>query len=142
MKVFKKTVNYEVNWRGLLWKSQELLKIATNTEQKSISVIKMAKISQKVLHCYCLDRNMFLIFHPTSIYFWKVISRKNENQHKWKQWRHPEFYFRGAKHTLPNIGGAYHEFTVINLKYYRCWMEEYSSIFVEHCKFRFVAAKA
>ena len=28
------------------------------------------------------------------------------------QWRHPEFCFRGAKHTFPNIGGANHEFTV------------------------------
>ena len=29
------------------------------------------------------------------------------------QWRHPEFCFRGAKDTFPNIGGANYEFTVI-----------------------------
>ena len=29
------------------------------------------------------------------------------------QWRHPEFCFRGAKHTFPNIGGANYGFTVI-----------------------------
>ena len=29
------------------------------------------------------------------------------------QWRHPEFCFRGAKDTFPNIGGANHGFAVI-----------------------------